>query len=473
MLAYISLGFLAITLFFVLINAVKGLIRGLKKTIVSLIAIIASAIVAAILTTIICSPAFGILPSVTEELRNSLATGEMAELFAIKEVDELLTLYLSMVVAPFIFMALYAVLSLVIGIVGGIIAKRIKIGDDLPQVAKRLGGLGVGIVCGIIASTLILMPVVGVLDVVASASQVNVGDANSATNTDDSGLYDMYVGTSGWMFDAFASSDYHGERVYLREDLKVVLSIASNAGSLSGDSKQFGDDQVRALHAIVNETDKSPIWKGAVAGVTSDMSRKWLSGKTFMGQEKITAGDLLTPTLDSVLVVMSTADSTTIISDLNTYADMMEVLISHGMLAYADNYELMLTKLSQEGIITKLAAVADANPRMGAFADEISNLSVRALALSICVPGVDDEQYEFLMENIADALNASSDMSNSERQDYVENQMEDMLDDYGVNVGGEASRDIATSLINNLGDDDDLEAEDIDEFLVGYTGTSK
>lgn len=473
MLTYVSFGLLAITLFFVVINSFKGLIRGLKKTIVSLIAIVAAAIISAILTAIICNPDMEIMSTVIEELRSLLASGSLAEIFGIKEIDELVTLYLSMIVAPFVFVVLYTVLSIITGIVGGIIAKCIKAGNRTPQVAKRLGGFGVGIVCGVLVSIIVLVPVVGIVDIVVSVSQDNTVASSSAVDTDVTVVYDAYVATSGEMFDAFASSDYHGQRVYLREDLKVVLSIASNAMSLMGDQTQFGEDQTRALHAIVDETDKSPIWKGAVAGVSSDMSNKWLSGETFMGQEKMAAGDLLTPTLDSVLEVMSTADSTTIIADLNTYADMMEVFISHGMLAYCDDYELMLTKLSQEGIITKLAAVANENPRMRDFANEISNLGVRALALYICVPDVDEEQYNFLMGDLADALNASSDMSDSERQAYVEGQIEEVLDSYGVNVGGEASRDIAASLINDLGDEDHIEAEDVDEFLVGYTGTSK
>lgn len=474
MLFYIGLGFLSITLFFVFINAIKGLIRGLKKTIVSLIAVVASAIVAAILTTIICLPEMGIVSDLSEELMSLMATGPMAELLAIREVNDLLSRYLFMIVAPFIFVALYTVLSLIIGIVAGIVAKRVKIGNNAPKVANKLGGLGVGIVCGILVSALILVPVVGIIDIVVSASQVNVGASESHTvDAGDNDLYNAYLVTSGRMFDAFASSEYDGQRVYLREDMKVVLSMATNAGALTGNAAQFGDDQIRALHAIIDETDKSPIWKGAVSGVTSDMSGKWMSGETFMGQEKINAGDLLTPTLDSVLEVMSTSDSTTIIADLNTYADMMEVLVSHGMLAHGDNYELMLTKLSQEGIITKLVAVAETNPRMDAFANEISNLSVRALALSIRVPDVDEEQYDFLMENIAGALNESGDMSDSERQDYVENHIEDLLDDYGVEVGGEASRDIAASLINNLGDEDNLEAEDIDDFFADYSKASK
>ena len=55
-LSYVPIALLAIVALILVINIVKALIRGLKKTVGTLIAIVFSAIVAMIVTMIVCKP---------------------------------------------------------------------------------------------------------------------------------------------------------------------------------------------------------------------------------------------------------------------------------------------------------------------------------------------------------------------------------------------------------------------------------
>ncbi len=505
MFTYISLGLLAVTGLFVLINLLKGVIRGLKKTIGTLVAIIISAVVAAIVTGILCNPTSSLMVTVMDLIKGAIGEGDFQDIFAIEELGEAINYYISMVAAPFVFVALYVVLSLIVGIIVGIVVRFIPTGkkkseDDSEEAveeavegeseddskkrpkkkskkkslgaASRLGGLGVGIVCGILASLLILMPIVGVLNIVISVSQSETFEAEELAEmfegSDRDTIYAIYDAGCGWIFNSLASADYHGERVYLKNDIMVILDVIGNIEGLAGDASEFGEDQVDALNAIVDHLDRSILIKHTLSGLLSEMASKWAAGESFMNMEKIDAGELLNPVLDTIFHVLATSDETNIIADMHTLTGILEVFVKHDMFANSGDYAQMLDKFSHDGVIAELITVANRNERMSVLSDEITQLSIRALASTIGIPNDANERYDLLMSDIANTLNDSYYMSEEERLEYVEVQVEDALDRYGVEIGGHASEDIAASIVGDLGGNSSLEGSDVKEFFMIY-----
>ena len=477
MFTLISMGLLAVSIIFILINVLKGLIRGIKKTVGTLVAIILSAVIAAIVTAIICNPSSALVHSAMQSLQDLVGDGEIQDIFAIEAIGEAVAHYAAMLVAPFVFLALYTVLSLIVGIVVRILLKFVPPHEKPGALVHRLGGVGVGLVCGILVSSLILMPIVGVLDIVVSVSQSDAMSSMDDTDdefaemfaeAEDNGIFKFYSATSGWMFDSLASTTYNGERIYLKNDIEVIISVVGNIGAIAGDASEFADDQINALYAIIDNLDRSVLLKHTLAGVLSEMASKWVDGETFMGMEKIDAGELLNPVIDTIFEVLSTSDETNIVADLRTFTNILEVLVKHDMLSDSENYENMLTKLSGEGVIAELISVANSNARMSVLSDEITQLSVRALASTIGIPETHDERYNLLMNSIAEILNDSYQMSEERRLEYVEKHVADAFDEYGVEVSGRASEDIAASIIGDLGDIRSLEGSDVREFFMIY-----
>ena len=476
MFTYIGLGLLAVSVLFILANVLIGLIRGIKKTIGSLVAIIVSAILAAIITSIICNPSSSLVVSVMQMLEDMLAAGAIKDVFAIEEIGEAISHYAAMIAAPFIFLALYIVLSIIVGIVVSIVIKFIPPKEKPAALIHRLGGVGVGFVCGLLVSLLILMPIVGVLDIVVSVSKseaVTTFDESGEIpkmfeGAEDNGIYKFYSATTGWMFDSFASSSYNGERIYLKKDIEVILAVVGNLGAIAGDATSFGQEQIDALNAIIDNLDRSVMVKHTLAGVLSEMATKWSQGETFMGMESIDAGQLLNPVLNRLFGVLSTSDETNISSDMRTLTAILEVFVKYDLLSDSENYDNMLEKFAGDGVIAELISVANSNARMSVLADEITQLSIRALASTIGIPETPDDRYNQLMDSIADTLNESYFMSYLERVEFVEDEVADALDEYGVEVDGQAAKDIAVSILADLGDVTSLEGSDIREFFVIY-----
>ncbi len=476
MFQYISLGLLAVTALIVLINILKGLIRGIKKTIGSLAAIIISAVIAAIITAIICNPSSSVIASAMDAVKGLIGEGELADIFAIEELGEAVNYYIAMVAAPFVFLVLYIVLSLIVAIIVGIVVKFIPPHKKPKAVVHRLGGVGVGLVCGLLVSAILLMPIVGVLNIVVSITDSEImesadGEGELAEifdGADEDAVYTVYSAGCGWMFDSLASADYNGKRIYLKTDIAVILSVVNNIDALSGDASDFGDEQITALNSIVDNIDKSVLLKHTLAGVLSEMASNWIAGETFLGAEKIDAGELLNPVIDSILGVMATSTEDNIVADMRTLTDILDVFVKHDMLANSDDYAGMLETLSKDGVIAELITVANHNERMSVLSDQITRLSIRALASTIGIPNNADERYDLLMSEIADALNSSASMSDASRSEYVKEKVEDALDKYGVVVDGQAAEHITASIIADLGNNGRLDSSDIKEFFMIY-----
>ena len=114
MFKYVTLALLAITAIIVLFNLIKGLIRGFKKTIGTLVAIIISAVISAIVTAAICTPQSEIIAFIMENIESVFTGNQLQDIFGIEEIGETLTYYIAMIAAPFVFLALYVVISIIV-----------------------------------------------------------------------------------------------------------------------------------------------------------------------------------------------------------------------------------------------------------------------------------------------------------------------------------------------------------------------
>ena len=151
---------MAVIVFF---NVIKALIRGFKKTIGTLIAIVISAVVAAIITFVICKPDSSVVIMLMDLLKDILPEGEIASLFEVDGISGAATYYAVMLIAPIFFTVVYSVLSIIFAIIVAIIVRFIPPHEKPGAVLHRLGGMGVGLVCGLLVVVILMMPAVGML----------------------------------------------------------------------------------------------------------------------------------------------------------------------------------------------------------------------------------------------------------------------------------------------------------------------
>jgi len=485
MFQYVTIALLATVAVFVLVNVIKALIRGLKKSVGTLVAIVLSVIIATIITFTVCTPGSAAVNWLMETINGILPEGDIKDLFAIEELGDALAHYSVMLAAPFFFTAVFSVASIVVSIIVAIIVKIIPPHKKPAGVANRLGGALVGLVCGLLVSVIFLMPVVGTINMATSLEDTALTeqvDASADSSSDDDIVTDLIAEASeseliqilnsvgcGYVYDVFASSEFDGERVYLKDDVGTIVAMLGDVTLLGGDMSEYSQEQIDALDNIIVSLDTSPLLKNVVAGIFSTASEKWTAGETFIGVEKFSAGELLDPVVDEMLVIMTTSDKTNISADLGTMKDVFAILIKHDMLKGGDS-QTMLDKLSQTGAIGELIVTVNKNERMAPLADEITLLSIRTLASSIGVPADKTENYNQLMNSVADLLNDSHGDEN--RAETIEPQIIDTLENYGVDIGGEAATNVSHSIVTDLGGLEIVTASDVEEFFTVYAVAS-
>ena len=467
MLQYVAPALGVIVLVITLFNMIKALIRGFKKSLGSLIAIAAAAIVSAIVTLIVCNPDSGFIATAESALMGIIPADGIGEILAVEELGTALSYYVCMLLGPFFFLACYILLSIIFSIVMAIVVKFIPLFNNSGEVLKRLGGLGIGVVCGLLVSLFVLSPVVGLLSIANGFTSSMEMDAEER---EELGEMDLSIfENTGFLlvFDAFSSADLDGERVYLRSEATALLGLVESLESMGGDLGDMNSEQIASLRKLLVTIDGSTLLKNTLAGVFSEAAEKWTSGEEFLGISSFDAGELLNPVINEMLLVFKTTNKDYIISDLTAMVDIFEVVINSG-LANDTDFQTMLTKLG-DGVISDLLVATSTNARMVPVADEITKLSVKALASTLGVPANADERYNSLMNDVAGALNDTYGMEAGERFVTVKDEIGDDFDHYGVNIEGLALDHATEGIINDLGAVPDVSGDDVKEFFVVYS----
>lgn len=476
----ISAVLLGLFILIIGINVLKSTLRGLKKSIGSLAAVMISAIIAAVLTVFLCSPDAGVVSGLQGVLTDSV--GEVAEIFSIEAVSEAVAYYVSMLLSPFFFTLCFALISIILSIVIAIVIKFIPPHKKPGKLLNRLGGAGVGLVCGFLVAVILLSPIVGTIEVVAEAvneshlaeslEDAEDGEDDEMTAvivalTEDKTLKVLNAMGCGLLYNSLANAKVDGTTVYLKDDISVVMMLMSDISGLSGDVSDMTDEQLDALNRVVDDLDRSILIKRVVAGVFADASGKWIEGEQFIGMDKITAGDVIDPVIDEMLVIMSTTNEDYITGDLGTMVGVIEIMHDRGVLEASSDFELLLKKLGEGNVTSELIVFVSDYDRMASLSDEITKLSIRALASTLNVPLDNTENYANLMDEIAIALNSSMWLYGAERVDVVAEKISDSLEGYGILLEGDTGRYIANGLINDVGDEY-TDASAVEEFFIVY-----
>lgn len=478
---YVAYGILAITALFVIFNLLKGLIRGFKKTIGTLVAIVLSVIIATIVTVIVCKPSSAFMVMLMDYIKSYV---DLGELFDITEIGEALSYYVSMIIAPFFFLVAYSVISILVSIIVAIVIRFIPPKGKQKGALHRLGGLGVGALCGVLVSIIMLMPIVGFINIAVTAGETLLADNNGeaveiggidivpiVNDASNNGVLEFYSKSSGWMFDILASVNFGGETVYLRDDVSTVLSVVPQLSSMAGGMSSFDRDTVDAIDSLIDALDSSALLKHTVAGVISEMAGRWNAGETFMGMGMISVGDMLDPMIHSMIEVFATTTKDTVSADLKTVTGVFGVLVDHDMLSNMDNYEHILSKLGKEGIIKELILVTSENERMVGLSDEITRLSIRALAITLDIPRNADELYDDIMGDIVSVINDSR-YSGEDRRDMVADSICASLEDHGLEIEEDQALVLADSLISDLGSISNIGGDIVEEFFLVYSASA-
>ncbi len=489
--ALVMLGILGL---FILITALIGLGRGLKKTLGSMVMTILSVVVAILLMVLVIKPLILDSGIITGAAERFLANTELADILAMPSAIEAVSYYAYMLLAPFAFVMLFILVRTLFGISMLIARRFIPILNNLPGVAKRLGGLGVGAVNGFIWCLIIFMPLLGTVSVAntvmtnlqvpennveesVEAGSVTLLSSEQKSEMDkineyiaplvESGAGKVLLSCGGdLLYDTVAGVQYYGERVTLSSEATVIVGVVNDFTSASEEDNMA----VIAVDAALEAIGGSPIIKNLSAEVISGAAQAWTNNETFMGMEKISMGEMFDPTMDVVLEILATESRECIYDDLNSIAGFVHALDEHGMLDQSGEGESMIDAFGKKGIFVDLLSSIENNDRMLPIIDEVNAFAIRIFTSNMGMTTDPHELYNDLMQSLGETVNQYN--SGMMTRDEAETALIEAFYSHGIVIIDEEVDNVVDAMLDEYNVAYDDMPERLGEFFAVYLGTA-
>lgn len=272
-----------------------------------------------------------------------------------------------------------------------------------------------------------------------------------------------------WM--TSGSVEYEGEKitVSLTEDVPAIadsVSVLSEAAQGVGDGDVTSQDK-KALESALEDFMAFDIIACIMADSVEYVSELWLEGESFLGVGSPDMGEMLQPVYNTSLQVMADSDMESLRKDVLTIADVMTDLIAAGVTG-GDDYEGMMASLAENDLLDQLVTKLEKNNHMAPVALEIKNLSVRLVAASMGDLLKNTDQYDPLMDDVANEMTKALQMSGEARKMYIEQQIGNAFAENDIQVPDTIAVEMSERAIEDLGKDGVIEEQELKDYYINY-----
>ncbi len=404
----------------------------------------------------------------------------------------------TLLVAPLLYILVFIVIRLVLRIVLWIIERVIP---PLHKPKWRFISMPVGALTGALFALITVIPLCGFLmlgaDLLHTVNDAelaevpfvreNILDGGKITPEKIEGIADgleehpviqaVYTTVGEPVFEALTTgtldvSDTHGEVVTLNLTTELC-TLVRTAGHAAEVMESFDRD-------VYTEADKQSLYKTADSFLSSDwvsmlatdslvaMSESWLKNDTFAGLKRPSLNAAMNPTLNHVLVILSTETEATLSEDIHTIMDVVGDLKMHDLLTDNTDYTELVQKLGTSGLLTDMLAKLDENERLRSLSDEIKSLSIRLVTNMLGTDVLENGEYAEMMDSVADSLTDALAMSEAERDALIKNSVKDSFGDQGFDVPDEVVVELSHQIMEDLGADGSIDKDELTEYLLEH-----
>lgn len=484
---------------FAVILALIGMSRAVKRSwlmaVVRLGVTLFSAVTALSFTALIAGQASDyayalILPRLGEGLQGFL-----------KEVPvgaEGVRVIASLLVAPLIFLLAFFVIRLVLSIAAWILERILPF---LRKKSLRLVGAALGAANGLLVALVVVIPFVGYLMLGASVLNTFVDsgmtdtafvqkevmkplgmteeDLESTADTiEKHPVLSVIHGTVGEVvFDELTTAKLdvattHGTviEMNLETELCGLLKTAGYAMEVmeSMEKEDYTLEDKEYLFHTVDAFFASEWMKLFATDTLVAMSETWLKGEEFAGMPRPTMDATVAPTLDEVLEILASETVGTLEEDIHAIMDVVGDFLVHDLMDEGAEYTEMVQQLGNSGLLTDMMGKLEANERLRSLAGEIKALSMRLVSNMLGLDLLKDGQYGEMLGEVAGTLNDVLEMSREEREEMILDSIKGSFSQQGFDVPDEVALEMSDQMIEELGKDGEITADELTDYLVNH-----
>ena len=406
-----------------------------------------------------------------------------------------LRVLIALVISPLLYLPVFLILRLILSVILKILEACVP---SLKERTLQGVSMPVGAVNGILIAVVTLIPLCGYVGFAAhlldTANDVGIMDSPLVQDAlsedvleDVDDLYDLVgchpvvmgihktVGKP--VFNALTTGKLNNENTHgsvvkldLEREADGLLVTASHA--LEVLNALEGED--------FTEADKEEMFAAADALLASDwirmvasdslvaLSKAWLQEQTFAGVARPAMNNSLDPTVDCILHILETETPEVLGEDIHLLLDVVGDLLISDLLNSTGDYAAMVQMLGEGGILSNALNKLEASEHFRPLADELKTLAVRLVSNMLGVDKLMNGEYAEMMEKVASSLTDALDMSEAERDAWVLESVQTNFADKGYDVPDDVALKISHQLMDELGADGVITAEELTDYLVNH-----
>ncbi len=489
--------FAVMMLFFILVNVLKGLTKGLLPTLVRITFIFISGILAIVIAVPVAKLISGALVTRLGAVVEGMMPGYMEIVSLSPIIGELMVGIPSVIIAVLLYMVLFLLLLAIMAIPSHFIKKILS--ESFPEMPK-LGWAGAlcGIIAGLAIFVFISAPVVGTLTMAGDTASMVAGmfsddedrgdayDGAEGVGTpsgpdEDLDVYDDVISpiTDNFLvkftyniggkviFNSLTSFEVGGEKVSLSGEVSAIADVFSALVSVvdGGAPAEWTAEDIDSIKAATERISDSRLVSGVLADVLSNASKKWENNEAFLGMKVPTVGR---PSVDNFLYELFTSFSETTVDtvgeDFGTLADILAQLHKCGLLGSVGGEDSNITdSVTADGFVAGLLETVIKNERFRGCAAAVINLGVYETLDILDIPADDSEAYDRFVEDIVSSLNNANENASSE--DQLKNDIYSNFTEHGITVDKSVTDRVTQYLALEFAGRTDVSPEEIESFF--------
>lgn len=466
----ISVALLCIVAFAIMLEIIRAINRGFRKNILTIATIFSALFISIVVTNFVSK---FVTPSLFYRVDNSHGITQSFD--EIASINDILFAYIDAVISPFVFVVLFVVFRILISIVVSIVYKkqkektaaRVYEDEDAPAHKKnpKIFNALLGALCGLLLSVIFISPIMGSLKVCTGAIKaLNANESSSkvTVKSDFTKLIDVcskdavgnvvYYCGGNLIYKSVATSKLNDNHFALEKEAKATIRSINNVfGSSNMFSNIDSTDQSSrdSLRNIDKEINSAETLKTVYADIVPELSKKWLNGEDYNGMKKPRINSVSETFFNKMLFVCKSSTPDTVGEDFSTLINVYIIAYENGILS-TGNYKEMIEKAKATGAFEQIKRELSENPRMAGISLEVDEIAIKSVAKAL--KNFNFENYDYLMNNIANTLSIAMNYEGEAREQYISNMTKNYINNYGIDIGEDIVDEITQRFMDEVMD---------------------
>ncbi len=404
----------------------------------------------------------------------------------------------SLLVAPFLYFGIFLILRVSAAIVFLVLGRTLPLFGNTHSPAT---GMPIGAADGLLIAIVCLIPICGLLSTAGQAvdgftEAVEICDSEATDNllvemnvtVDELGVVSdklcknpvVFVvhGVSRPLFNSITTTKLdplltHGETVKIRlsHELRVLAAAIPHGVNVAAVLQDMDLEESERIH-LTRAADclvESDWARYFAAEMIASISTNWLNGAPALGISRPNPDELLIPSFEALLTVLSTESTQGLQDDLHTMLEVIGDFAVNNMMATRINPETMIITVSQNGMMTKTLATLEANSHMAPLAAEVRMLNVRLISAMLDADALRNGEHDALIADLAQSLTRMIDQSEQARAETIHQ----VFEAYDYDVPEDVALCFAEQLMDDLGGNGAVDAHDIRRYMIDVANGMK